>query len=92
MIELQATIRNAQGIHCRPSAVIMKEVREYPGDIRIIKEHMECDLRSVMELLSMGLERGDTVTIRVDGPDEKRICRNLAVLFEREFDFPPRQG
>ena len=30
-----ATIANAQGIHCRPSALIVKEFQGYPGAIRI---------------------------------------------------------
>ncbi len=43
MIELPATIRNEQGIHCRPSAVIIKAVKNYDGEIRVISEEGECD-------------------------------------------------
>ncbi len=92
MIEMQATIRNAQGIHCRPSAVIMKETQKYDGEVRVLSDKADCDLRSVMGLLALGLERGEVITIRVDGNGEEEMCKRLVALFETEFDFPPRDG
>ena len=47
----QAIIANSQGIHCRPSAVIVKEFMGYPGTIRISNDHGSCDVSSVMQLL-----------------------------------------
>jgi len=90
MTEGQATVHNEHGIHCRPSSVIMKAVKGYEGDIRIVAESGETDLRSIYGLLSLGLEKGATVTIQVDGPDEEAVCRQLEELFEKKFDFPPR--
>jgi phosphotransferase system HPr (HPr) family protein len=91
MIEAQATIKNEMGIHCRPSAVILKKAADYPGDLRVIAPSGECALNSVMGLMALGLEQGTVVTIRVDGPDEEDTCRMLVELFETHFDFPPRE-
>lgn len=91
MIEMTATVQNAQGIHCRPSAVIMKEAASYAGTIGITGNSRTCNLRSVMELLALGLHQGSTVTIQVSGPDEEAFCRRLVELFETHFDFPPRE-
>lgn len=90
MIEMSATVRNANGIHCRPSAVIAKEVMNYPGEIKVITENGTCDPRSIMALISMGLQEGARVRIRVSGPDEAMWCRKLVNLFEKHYDFPPR--
>ena len=35
----------------------------------------------------MGLQKGDSVTITVTGPNEVDACAKLAELFETEFDF-----
>ncbi len=90
MIELPAIVRNAAGIHCRPSAEIIKEVMGYPGNVRIASQSRESDLRSVMSLLALGLQQGTNILIRVTGPDEEAMCRKLVTLFETHFDFPPR--
>lgn len=90
MVELPATVRNAMGVHCRPSAVIVKAATGYKGAITVKTESGECDLRSVMHLIALGLQQGATLTVRVTGPDEDAFCRKLVELFETHFDFPPR--
>ena len=91
MISMNATVRNAQGIHCRPAAVIIKEANGYPGIVKAHNGKGESDLRSVMGLLALGLDQGSEVTISVTGPSEEEHCRKFVALFETHFDFPPRK-
>lgn len=81
-------IRNKAGIHCRPSGVIMTTVSKFP-DHKIAAEAKgrEVNLSSILDLLSMGLQMGEEVTIKVEGPREEEVCAKLAELFETEFDF-----
>ena len=88
MIEKSATIRNGQGIHCRPSAKIVTEASHFKCDIRVISVAGEADLRSLLSLVSLGLETGTVVQIRVTGADEEAVCDRFVALFETEFDFP----
>ena len=90
MVEIPSIIRNTAGIHCRPSAVIIKEAMNYPGIIRVTANSRESDLRSVMSLLALGLHQGATLTIQVSGPNEETFCRKLVALFQTRFDYPPR--
>jgi len=90
MVEKTATIRNEHGIHCRPSAVIVKWAQDYSGKIEVIGERGRTDLQSIMELMSMELFVGSTVVIRVSGEDEENVCDKLVGLFETHFDFPPK--
>jgi phosphocarrier protein HPr len=90
MVQLPAIVCNSAGIHCRPSAVIIKEGMSYPGVIRVTANSRESDLRSVMSLLALGLHQGTDLTISVSGPDEQTFCRKLVELFQTHFDFPPR--
>ncbi len=85
----EATIANAQGIHCRPSALIVKEFQGYPGTIRISNDHGSCDVSSVMQLLSLEMQQGSQVKIEVMGENEAATADRLVELFQTHFDFPP---
>lgn len=89
MISKTATIQNHAGIHCRPSAVIIKEAAAYAGTITVTSKYGTCDLRSVLDLISLGLDFGAEVSITCDGPDEEQYCERLVTLFEKRYDFPP---
>lgn len=92
MVHGKAVIQNELGIHCRPSAVIVKETQGYPGTLMVRNNETEVDCRSIMGLLSLGLGQGVKVEFTVDGPDEEAMCRRLVELFETHFDFPPQGG
>lgn len=84
-----ATIQNSAGIHCRPSAVIVKEFHDYPGRITLTNENGSCSVGSVMQILSLEMNQGGQVTIEVDGKNEAEAAVRLKELLETHFDFPP---
>lgn len=90
MAKATATVQNASGIHCRPSAVIIKEMEDYSGEMAIETANGDCDLRSILGLISLGLEPGAEVEITVSGPDDEATASKLVELFERHYDYPPR--
>jgi phosphocarrier protein HPr len=91
MVKTSAVIKNKAGIHVRPSGLIIQAVKDFPGKIVIRKNHAESVLDTAIDLLALGLLRGDAITIEVHGPGEERLCTRLKELFETEFDFPPRK-
>jgi phosphotransferase system HPr (HPr) family protein len=91
MISKNVVVNNAEGIHCRPSSRIMQKVLEYEECSFFVKTAKgETDLSSILELISLGLERGDEVIITVNGKNEEKVCCEIAALFSFNFDFPPR--
>ena len=90
MFEAAAIVQNEAGIHCRPSAVLVKEGMAYTGEILVTAKSGTCTLTSALECIMLGLEKGAEVTIQVTGPDEEAFCKKLADLFEYHFDFPPK--
>jgi len=78
MIEKTAIIKNSAGIHCRPSAQIVKAAKVYLDcEIRVIAETGTCDPRSVLALISLALGPGTDITIQVEGLNEARVCQEL---------------
>ncbi len=89
MTSREAVIHNEMGIHCRPSAIILKEVKPYAGSVEVETSAGRTPVRSVMDLLGLGLEKGTLVKIRVEGPAEEAMADRLRDLFETDFDFAP---
>ena len=89
MYQQTVVIRNTAGIHCRPSSVIMFAAEPYSAthEILITGPRGASKLGSILDLLTMGLQKGEEVTISVTGEKEEELCRKLAELFETEFDF-----
>ncbi len=88
MVEVKAVIQNAAGIHCRPTAEIVKVVTEYDGIVTVTAKSGSCELGSALELLMLGLEQGTEITIQIEGPDEEAAAPRFKKLFETNFDFP----
>jgi phosphocarrier protein HPr len=90
MIEKNAIIENELGIHVRPSGLIISETQSYDGKIILKAKGMEMELNSIMDLLALGLEKGNELNISVSGPDEEDFSEKLVDLFQFHFDFPPK--
>lgn len=91
MIDMTAVIRNTHGIHCRPSAVIVKQALTHDVDIEIFGKKGQTKLSSILELMSLELFVGSEIKIQVSGENEYAVCKEMVELFETEFDFPPQE-
>jgi len=92
MIERTATIANDMGIHCRPSAIIIKEALKYQGTIVVRAATGTASLRSMLALMALELQKGMSIQVSVEGPDDACVCQHFVDLFETKFDFVPTTG
>ncbi len=86
-------IRNAAGIHCRPSGVILHTIQqEFPYHTFTVtgSSGEKAELDSILALISLGLCQGDEAELSVEGPEEEKALQRIGDLFEYNFDFPPR--
>ena len=91
MASRQTTIQNENGIHCRPAALIIKELQKHPDhQVVLHRNGDQCNPGSILALMSMGLSMGESVRVEVTGPDAERVADCVAELLSRNFDFPPR--
>lgn len=90
MIKRTATINNELGIHVRPSGLIIQKTINYEGAIVLKSKGFEMKLNSIMDLLALGLEKGDELEISVTGPNEEEYSLELVDAFQFNYDFPPK--
>lgn len=91
-MKAKAKVRNAAGIHVRPSGVIYTAFLDTSCEIEISSKGRSTDMKSVVGLIAIGLVRGDVVDVTVSGPDEQDVCSRLVDLLEKQYDFPPKDG
>lgn len=81
------TVRNPDGIHCRPASLIVRAAVRHVGLATIEANGGHADLRSVMDILSLALMAGDTARLHVEGDDAEARADELKELFEAEYNF-----
>ena len=67
MVKKKTVIKNNAGIHVRPSGIIIKEAAKHSCDVCVRAKGMDTDLTDYLGLIALGLCKGDTVEIEVNG-------------------------
>ncbi len=86
--EEQATvrIRNRAGLHARPAAEFVKRAGEFASDVRLEKQGLEVNGKSIMGVLMLAAEQGTEITIRARGDDAAEAVDALATFVNGGFD------
>lgn len=85
MIECQLRIENRLGLHARPASLFVQTTNRHKSKIRVFKDTMEVDGKSIMGLLMLAAPIGATLRIIVDGEDERELVESLKRLFVSKF-------
>lgn len=85
MTELLFKLENAEGLHARPAGMLAKTASQFQSKIEIHARGQAKNAKSIMSLLSLGLEKGDEVRLVADGADEQAALESLRGLVDRQF-------
>ncbi len=85
MIEKTVKIKSETGLHARPASLFVEQAAEYESEIKVISEDSEVNAKSIMGLLSLGVEQGTEITIQADGVDAQEAVSNLEELVKNNF-------
>lgn len=79
-------IVNAEGFHVRPAQSFVTQANQFESDIKVKNTAgSETDGKSILGLMTLGLQAGSKVIIQASGPDEKEALHALAALIESGF-------
>ncbi|WP_026475777.1 HPr family phosphocarrier protein [Alkaliphilus transvaalensis] len=81
----EITILNETGIHARPAAIISKTAGEFSSEIFIEFKDKVVNAKSIMNILSAGLQKGDKAMLTITGEDEAEAMMALEELFNSSF-------
>jgi multiphosphoryl transfer protein len=73
----------AHGIHARPAALIAACVKGLDAEVGIERNGRRANARSVVALMSLGVQRGEEISIQASGPDAAAAAAALEALIVR---------
>jgi phosphocarrier protein len=86
MTRREIRIINELGIHARPAGMIANLSSRFACDIKIIKDKMEVNAKSIMGIMTLAAGKGTVITIITNGADEVQALEAINELFLKKFD------
>jgi len=83
--EKKVIITNKTGLHARPAAQFVQKAGKFDSKIEIVFEEKEVNAKSIMGVMSLGVGKGNEITVRADGEDADKAVEELVDFIEVEM-------
>jgi len=77
VVEQKLVINNPHGLHARPASQFVQTAGKFLSSVSITRGEETVDGKSIMGILSLGLECGTDIILRVDGDDAQEAYVHL---------------
>ncbi len=84
-MEKTLILKNETGLHARPAGLLAKTAAGYGCKIHLRAGDAVVNAKSVMSVMSLGLEKGAEITVITEGADEAAALERLSSLIENEL-------
>lgn len=85
MIEENIKITNKHGLHARPAAHLVKVAGQFESDIKILKDGLEVNGKSIMGVMMLAAEPGSEIILQICGKDEQEALKAIKDLIAKNF-------
>jgi len=85
MLEQEFTIVNKLGLHARASALLVKTASRHVSEIKIAREGIEVNGKSIMGIMMLAAGKGTVIKVTVAGNDEVAAMATLGELIKDGF-------
>ncbi len=82
---IQVTIVNTYGLHMRPSSRFVKLASSFQSQVWVYFRGAKASGKSLLEMICLAAEKGDTLEIEGQGPDADAALAALAELVAAGF-------
>ena len=89
MPEITLRVHSKVGLHARPAALFVQAARPFESDIVVAHGEREANAKSILGILTLGVEQGETITVRAKGADAAQALAALQTLVEDNFGVCP---
>lgn len=76
------------GLHARPAAIFVQHAGRFNSDIKVRNTTTQSDwvdAKSILSVLTLGVEKDHEIEIEVSGPDEAEAAASLTALIQSDF-------
>ncbi|OGX29681.1 MAG: hypothetical protein A2705_01050 [Omnitrophica WOR_2 bacterium RIFCSPHIGHO2_01_FULL_52_10] len=81
---VEVVIKNPQGLHARPAAMFVQIASKYNSNIALQKGEERVNGKSIMGILTLGIEQNAKVVLEADGDDAAEVVTELTQLLTKE--------
>lgn len=71
------TVGGVVGLHARPASDFVRVAEQYSSEIRLVKDGMRVNGKSILALLTLAAAKGSVVGLEVLGEDEEEAFASL---------------
>ena len=86
MIERTVVLAGRHGLHARPAADLVRLAGKFRSDLKLTKDDITVDSKSIMGVLMLAAECGSELLITAEGPDEEEAMNAVAEFLESDSD------
>ncbi|CAM9096793.1 HPr family phosphocarrier protein [Mycoplasma todarodis] len=69
MAKFTAKITDPVGLHARPASITVSAASKFDSEIKIEANGKSGNLKSIMNIMALGVKQGDEITITAEGAD-----------------------
>mgnify|MGYP002605449541 FL=1 len=77
MIKKPITVQLANGLEARPVALLVQVASQYESKIYVQTENKKVNAKSIMGMMTLGLNAGESVVVSAEGTDEQAAIENI---------------
>ncbi|MGQ9492951.1 MAG: HPr family phosphocarrier protein [Anaerolineae bacterium] len=88
MQEVTLVVRHKVGLHARPAAMFVQKAKQFKSEILVQKDEREANAKSILSILTLGVNQGSVITVKAHGEDEEQALKVLQELVETNFGEP----
>ncbi|HEY3308479.1 MAG TPA: HPr family phosphocarrier protein [Desulfuromonadaceae bacterium] len=85
MLNKEFLIVNKLGLHARASALFVKTASRFTSEIKLAKEGVEVNGKSIMGIMMLAASKGTTVRLSINGSDEIEAMQTIGDLVNNGF-------
>ena len=71
------TIEIASGLEARPVAMLVQVASQYDSEIYIMRDNKKVNAKSIMGMMTLGLDMGDSIEVSTNGTDEEKAMEAI---------------
>lgn len=77
MIQKSIQIKLETGLEARPVAMLVQVASQFDSTVYINADEKKVNAKSIMGMMSLGLDSGEQVTVVADGKDEETAVEEI---------------
>lgn len=77
MQEQVVGVKNKTGIHARSASTLVQMANTFNSEISLVYQGKEADAKSILAVMSLGIDYGKDVVVKAKGEDEEFAIKTL---------------